>query len=119
MSMQAGSVTVASDASYSGSGLAKALMDAHVATVEALVATQITASRIPTTATSQAAMKLSIRHTLAAQANAYASALVAYLQANATAHVTTQVLGRTPTEDPVPADTDLQPPAAAVDIPIT
>ncbi len=38
MTMQAGSVAVASDASYTGTGLAKALMDAHVAAAEALVA---------------------------------------------------------------------------------
>jgi hypothetical protein len=117
--MQAGSVTVAGDGSYTGSGLAKALMDAHVTNVEALVASQVAASQIPTTTTSQAAMKLSIRQALAAQANAYASAVVTYFQANATAHVTTQVLGLTPTKDPVPANTAIQPPASAVDIPIT
>jgi hypothetical protein len=118
MSMVAGSVTVASDASYTGSGLAKALMDAHVATAEALAAAQLAAAQITTTPSSQAAMKLGIRQGLAAMANAYASALVAYVQTNATAHVTTEVLARTPTANPVPSNADVQPPVAAVDIPI-
>jgi hypothetical protein len=119
MSMQPGSVTVAGDASYTGTGLAMALMDAHVATAEALVASQIAASQIATTPASQLAMKLAIRQGLAAMANAYGSAMVAYLQANATAHVTTQVLALTPTADPVPSNTAVQPPASPVDIPIT
>jgi hypothetical protein len=117
--MQPGSVSVASDASYTGTGLALALMDAHVATAEALAASQIAASQIAMTPTSQVAMKLAIRQGLAAMANAYGQAIVAYLQANATAHVTTQILGMTPTADPVPPNTNVQPPAAAVDIPIT
>ena len=118
MSLVAGSVEVASDASYTGSGLAMALMDAHVATAEALAAAQLAASGITTTAASQASMKLGIRQSLAAMANAYASALVTYIQANAIAHVTTQVLARMPAASPFPPNADAQPPAAPVEIPI-
>ncbi len=119
MSMQAGSVTVASDASYTGSGLAMALMDAHTLTAEPLLVAQLGGAHIAATPASQTAMKLPVRQSLAAMANAYASALVSYLQANATAHVTSQVLARTPTQSPVPSNANVQPPATAVDIPIT
>ena len=63
-------------------------------------------------------VKFAVRQQLAVTANAYASALVAYLQANAKAHVTKEVLARTPAQNPVPPNVDGQPPAAPVDIPI-
>ena len=117
--MTPGSVTVVSDGTYTGTGLAKALMDAHVGTAEALMASQLAASQITASASNEASMKLALRQGLAALANAYGQAIVTYLQANATAHVTTQVLARTPSANPVPSNTDVEPPAAPVDIPIT
>jgi hypothetical protein len=52
-------------------------------------------------------------------ANAYAAALVTYLQANARGRVTTEVLARMPNVNPVPPSADAQPPSAPVEIPIT
>jgi hypothetical protein len=112
MAMKAGSVLVATDGSYSGTDLAKALMDAHVAAAETLVENQSPG------ATSHLNVKVALRQGLALMANAYATALVAYLQANARAVVTTQVLARVPAQDPVPPGASVLPPATPVEIPI-
>lgn len=119
MAMKAGSVTVAPDGSYTGSDLAKALMDAHVTAAEALLQAQLQPLQafFPGAGSDRRA-KVAVRQGLAVMANAYALALVAYLQANARAHVTVEVLGRTPALAPVPPGVDVQPPAAPVDIPI-
>jgi hypothetical protein len=119
MVMKAGSVSVAPDGSYAGSDLAKALMDAHVAGAEGLLQTQLQALQgfFPGAGADSRA-RFAVRQGLAVMANAYASALVAYLQANARAHVTVEVLARTPALAPVPPGVDVQPPAAPVDIPI-
>ncbi len=119
MAMKAGSVTVAPDGSYAGTELAKALMDAHVAAAEALLQTQLQSLQgfFPG-AGADARARVAVRQGLAVMANAYASALVAYIQANARAHVTVEVLARTPVLAPAPPGADMQPPAAPVDIPI-
>jgi hypothetical protein len=120
MAMIAGSVAVAPDGSYTGSDLAKALMDAHVTSAEALLAAQaqpLADAGFPGV-TTDPKVKAAMRQQLAAMANAYATALVSYLRANAKAHVTVEVLARTPNLNPVPANADAQPPAAPVDIPI-
>jgi hypothetical protein len=116
--MKAGSVAVAADGSYAGTDLAKALMDAHVAAAETLLQAQLQPLQaLFPGAGSDPKAKVAVRQGLAAMANAYASTLVAYLQANARAHVTTEVLARAPA--PVGSTPlDLIPPAAPVDLPI-
>jgi hypothetical protein len=120
MAMLAGSVAVAPDGSYTGSDLAKALMDAHVTSAEALLATQaqpLANAGFPGV-TNDPKVKAAMRQQFAAMANAYATALVSYLHANAKAHVTVEVLARTPPQSPVPSSADVQPPSAPIDIPI-
>lgn len=112
MPMTAGSVALQDDGSYSATGLAQALMDAHVAGAEALVEIQSPGSM------THPNVRLAVRRQLAVMANAYAGAIVAHLQANAKAHVTGEVLARIPAIVAGAADIDVRPPAAPVDIPI-
>lgn len=93
MSLQAGSVTVASDASYSGTGLAKALMDGYA------VVWNVQRARPPIVGadgpvTSQMsdgpyveAIKLATFKEWAALANALAGQIVAYITTHAVVHV--------------------------------
>lgn len=113
MAMIAGSSVITIDAttgtpSATGTGLAKAMADALCAgglktTYEGIVA----AGQKPSP--SDAPFWSSLLNDLAA-------GIVPYIQATAKAHVTTEVLGRTP--NPNNPNTNIQPPTAAVDIPI-
>lgn len=94
MSMIAGSVSVANDESRTGSGMALAIYDADVATL-VLPAVPVLGSTAPpwnvTFPVSQSdvdtakAGRLAILRERARQGNAYASAIVSYVQTNATA----------------------------------
>ena len=107
MAMIGGSVTVADDASASGTGLAKALYDARAAKIVA----DSNWSHYAHVA------QVQVLRAVADQANADGPAIVDYLHANAKAHVTTESLGKTP--NPNNADTAIVAPASPVDIPIT
>lgn len=94
MSMVAGSVSVADDESRTGSGMALAIYDADFATltlppVPTLGSTTAPwNSTFPVSASDVAAAKkarLGVLKERARQANAYASAVVSYVQAHATA----------------------------------
>lgn len=94
MSMVAGSVTVANDESRTGTGMAVAIYDADFATLvlPAIPILGSTAapwnSTFPVSSSDVATAKagrLGLLRERARQANAYASALVSYIQANATA----------------------------------
>lgn len=94
MSMTAGSVTIADDESVTSSGMAKALYDAEVATLPALpTVPTLHATTAPYSAARPVASddvnatktaRLQILRDVARRATAQASALVTYLQANAT-----------------------------------
>jgi hypothetical protein len=123
MAMNAGSVTISlvdGDFSYSGSGLARAIGEALApALAQAMKDTiDILLAAIPNYAPQPVAAHRRYFPMVAAApiANAVASAVVAHLAANAKAHVTTEVLGRTP--NPNNANTNIQPPASAVDVPL-
>lgn len=94
MSMVAGSVTVADDESRSGSGMALAIYDADFATLTLPPVPTLGSTIPPWNATfpvspsdvAQAKKgRLGILKERARQANAYASAVVSYIQAHATA----------------------------------
>lgn len=126
MSMTAGSVTFDEDDNLvTSAGLAVALYEADIATMAFPTVPTLGSTTPPYTANRPAtASDIQIandgaqlmREDAARRATAYASALVAYIQANAVARVTTESLGRTP--DPNNADTAIQPPLATVNIPI-
>jgi hypothetical protein len=126
MSMTAGTVTVADNETVSGAGLARALYDADAATMTLMTLPTLGATTAPYSAARPVAQsdidlvqtgRLLTLRDVARRANAYASAIVTYLQANAKAHVTNQSLGRTP--NPNDPDTAIAAPSAPVDIPIT
>lgn len=121
MAMTGGSVTITAhadgSATYSGTGLALVLAQARFATIAAQwasSATQYAGSTLPSNLLST---YQSIATSVGTQCTSEADALVTYIQANATAHVTSQVLGITP--NPNNANTNIQPPSSPVDIPIT
>lgn len=127
--MIAGSVTVASDETHTGTGLALARYEADKASMVAagmLPSLPLLAATTAPYSTARPveqtdidltkAGRLAVLREAARRATASAAADVAYLQANASARVTTEVLGRTP--DPNDPGADIQPPAAPVDIPI-
>ena len=135
MAMTAGSVAVTSSTNApvrSGSGMAVAIFDTMVTAAAAAspampgapptlgsTSAPYSASR-PVSATDIANSNtgaLAYYQNLAVLANGLASGLVTYIQSNATAHVTTQSLGRTP--NPNNAATAILAPVAAVDVPIT
>lgn len=111
-----------------GSGAALALFDAMViakaavgepplAPVEGSTTAPYQAAR-PASSTDVAAAnagRLSYFRDLASTCNGMAG-IVSYITANAKAHVTTEILGKTP--NPNDPDTDIQAPSAPVDIPI-
>ncbi|WP_438029028.1 hypothetical protein [Sorangium sp. So ce233] len=125
MTMTAGTVTVASDGTASGGDLARALYDADVATMTLPDLPVVGSTAAPYTAARPAtqddvdlaqAGRLRALQEAARRANAYASALVTYLKANARARVTSESLGRTPS--PNDPNTGIQPPVSPVDIPL-
>lgn len=86
MSLSAGSVTVNPDATYSGSGMALALMDGEVAAFNALWAgLEAILATIP--GANYSAWHLQNIQALATKCEAQATALVAYLTANTVVHV--------------------------------
>jgi hypothetical protein len=124
MAMNAGSVTITlvdGDFSYSGSGLARAIGEALAPAIaqaakdalDAILTESIPGYQPQPVAKHRHYFPMAIAGPVA---NAVASAVVAHLAANAKAHVTSEVLGRTPS--PNNANTNIQPPSAAVDIPI-
>jgi hypothetical protein len=124
MAMIAGSATISINTTTgaittSGTGMAKALADAEASAMMTLSAYNawLASFNCPPVAAADYAKALEFqRGDRAARANAYAAALVTYLQANAVAHVTTESLGKTP--NPNNADTPIVAPASPVDIPI-
>lgn len=101
MSMTGGTVTIADDGTVAGAGLARALFDAQMTLIPAF---------------RDAGAQRETQRGIATWANAIAAAIVGYVQANAVARVVTEVLGRTP--NPNNPNTNIQPPAAPVDVPI-
>ncbi len=116
MGMTGGTVSVnQSTGSYSGTGLAKALMDAYFPVLQAKFTAGQLAYVNPLTGNPEFA--IGVANSAAELANAFGPAIVAYIQANASAHVTSQVLGRMPSS--TAQDTPIEAPASPVDIPIT
>lgn len=109
MALSAGSVTVANDGSRTGSGLALAFYD------------KFTESLSAPADDAEAQLQLTSKRACAGQCGAMASAIIDYFKANAeltgNAHVSDQVLGRTPS--PNNANTAIQPPSSPVDIPLS
>lgn len=127
MAMTAGSATITTDstggASFSGSGMAYALAVQRFARYVTQYQGIATAAG-GTLPSAVAAAYQAIANDVADDCGAMATAIVEYIQANATAHVTTQALGWTP--EPNNAGTLILPPVnntipaiAPVDIPIT
>lgn len=123
MSMTAGTVTIANDESVSGAGMARALYDADVATMEALpTVPSLGATSAPWSAfvpVTQAdidtvtAARLATLREAARRATAYASGIVSYVTANAKARISTSTGGL---QQVAAVDTD--PPTATKDLPI-
>jgi hypothetical protein len=123
MAMTAGSVAIAVDAdgdvSYTGSGLARGLAEqllpAIMAAMDELMAPR--ADWPGDNSSLRTFMSVQIAKTLVTPfSNAIAIAVVAHITANAKAHVTTEILGRTP--NPNNPNTNILAPAAPVDVPI-
>lgn len=114
MAMSIGSCAFSIDSngrvSFTGSGLALALLQGRVNVI-----IQVTAALVGWTPTIWKGLNDGSA-TIAAYALADATAIVQHLQANAVAHVTNQSLGLTPS--PNNANTAIQPPASPVDVPI-
>ena len=92
--MVAGSVSVANDESRTGSGMALAIYDADVATLVLQTIPRVGSTAPPWNSTfpvspsdvaTAKAGRLGVLRERARQANAYASAVVSYIQAHATA----------------------------------
>ena len=133
MALVAGTVTIADDETVTGTGYAGAVYDADAASVTLPSLPVLGAASAPYSAQRpvgqtdvDAAKKgrLLVLRELARRANAYASATVAYFQANAqvnpgslAAHVTNQRLGALPSAgvagEPIAA------PSVPVDVPLT
>lgn len=129
MSLSAGTVTVASDETASGSGLAKALYDADVATLSLPTVPTLGSTAAPyrverpVSADDVASVKAGRLTTLqeaARRANAYGAAIVSYLLANA--EISTHVIigggegGLQRTPNPNDPDTATQGPAFQVEL---
>jgi hypothetical protein len=125
--MIAGSVTVNADQTYSGSGLAVLRYAAQVALMPPFHAdpavpppswTPASEASTPwaTAAAGLNAQYLAMFRAIAATTTALAAVDVAYWQAHAVAHVTSEVLGRIPAS--TAQHTPIEPPAAPVDVPI-
>lgn len=116
MSMSVGSatITVATDgtATYGGSGMTLALAQARF---PATLADIVGLYPPPLTAT-QLSFAQRFAAACAVDAKADATALVAYVQANAVAHVTSEQLGAMPSS--TSAGTPIEAPASPVDVPI-
>lgn len=127
MSMSAGSVAVAGDESVTGSGLARELYDADAATMPlptvpglGVTTSPFTVARPSNTSDQNAikAARLVILRDLARRANAYATAIVAHITANAVATISTSArAGKIP--NPVVAGDPIDPPGTAVTLPIS
>ena len=91
--MLAGSVVVSSDGTYTGTGMAKALMDA-------VVASPLVAS-LPTATEYNKTMKLIALRTYGELVTAFAVGIVAHIQAMATVTVSTNALGTGVPSSPV------------------
>jgi len=138
MALTAGTVTITANAttgapSYAGSGLALAIAQAYVNAFVALTPVQGGFPSMPTNGQTTTPFSAARPATLddlavavaarqrfytaeALRATAYATAVVSEITTNGRARVTTEILGRTP--NPNNPDTNIQAPAAPVDIPI-
>lgn len=113
------------DEVVTGTGYARALYDADVATMTLPTLPMLGATDPPYTTLRPVsaddidlvrAGRVRALQEAARRANAYASATVTYFTANAKARVTSQSLGRTP--NPNNPDVAIQPPLSTVDLPI-
>jgi hypothetical protein len=122
LSLSAGSTSVAPDGSATGDGLSKAIYDSSLV-APSMAAVLANTSTDPATGIPfiPEATKLTLRQGLAEQANATATAVISYFLANTVlagiAHVSNERLGALPSA--LVAGTPIDPPAAAVDVPVT
>lgn len=123
--MDYGEVEVDDDEVATGDGLAKALYDEDVLTLNLPAVPTLGSTTAPYSAgrpvvasdvENAQAQRVGALRARARQANAYAKGIVLYMQANAVARVTSESLGKTP--DPNNADTPIEPPDSPVDIQI-
>lgn len=125
MSLVAGSVSVDEDEVVTGTGYARALYDADVATMTLPTLPTLGSTSPPYTAARPVAQtdidlmqaqRVRALQEAARRANAYASATVTYFQANAVARVTSESLGRLPAS--ITTGTPIDAPSSPVNIPI-